>query len=167
MITTVINLDKLISLLKSVKSITGRTKFQKMIFILQNKGLIFPEKFKYHYYGPYSSELQLEIDELVDRRIFNENGEGFSFKYEFNDEFANHVDNNSEISSNLLLINFLVNQDYQDLELVSTIYYLKNSGYQNDNMIKGKLKILKPHLSSKVENSFVLYNEIETKFSKN
>lgn len=161
------NFNKLISLLKSVKTINGRTKFQKMIYILQNKGLGFSEKFKYHYYGPYSTGLQLEIEELVDRGIFKESGEGFSFKYELNDELTNDIEIEHEITENAEFISYLVSQDYQELELVSTIYYLKNSGYNTENLIKGKLNILKPHLSEKFESSFVLYGDIETRFSEN
>lgn len=164
---TLEDFKKIIALLQSVNTIKGRTKFQKMVYILQNKGINFSEKFKYHYYGPYSSGLQLEIDELVDRGIFKESGEGFSFKYEYNDEFSGNLDMDSEIKSNSNLINFLVIQDYQELELVSTIYYLKNSGYPNNNLIKGKLKILKPHLSSKFEKSFNLFQELETNFPNN
>ncbi len=166
MITTSENLNKLGALLKAVSVIKGRTKFQKMVYILQNKGLNFSEKFKYHYYGPYSSELQLEVDELVDREIFKENGEGYAFKYEINNELEESIDMDDEISSNIELIKYLVDQDYQSLELVSTIYYLKNSGYSKENILKGKLNILKPHLSSKISESFSLFNKIEAGFQK-
>lgn len=158
---------KIIDLLKYVGIIKGRTKFQKMVYILQNKGVNFSEKFKYHYYGPYSSELQLEIDELVDRGIFKEKEEGPSSKYEFNIEVTGTKVTDREILQNGNLIKFLVDQDYQELEIVATIYYLRNVGYVDKNMIKGKLNILKPHLASKFEKSFQLFNKIETESSWN
>lgn len=153
---------KIIDLLKYVGIIKGRTKFQKMVYILQNKGISFSEKFKYHYYGPYSSELQLEIDELVDRGIFKEKEEGPSSKYELNSGFKDYEIRDKEIKRNGTLIKFLVEQDYQELELVATMYYLQNIGYTDWNMILGKLKILKPHLSSKIEKSYKLFNEINS-----
>jgi uncharacterized protein YwgA len=152
--------EKIIDLLKCVGVIKGRTKFQKMVYILQNQGVSFSEKFKYHYYGPYSSELQLEIDELVDRGIFKEKEEGPSSIYELNSEVSDSKITDREIKQNGNLIKFLVEQDYQELELVATIYYLQNIGYTNWNMIRGKLNILKPHLSSKFEKSYKLFMEI-------
>lgn len=153
---------KIIDLLKYVGVIKGRTKFQKMVYILQNNGISFSEKFRYHYYGPYSSELQLEIDELVDRGIFKEKEEGPSSKYELNSVVTDIEITDREIQRNGKLIKFLVEQDYQELELVATIYYLKNIGYTDWNMIKGKLKILKPHLTSKFEKSYKLFSEISS-----
>lgn len=51
---------------KNIYTIKGRTKIQKLIFILTREFEL-PKKFKYFHYtfGPYSSILQREIDELI------------------------------------------------------------------------------------------------------
>ena len=62
------NFEKILALIKLTDNkIDGRTKFQKIVYILKNNGVNFEEQFKYHYFGPYSPELQLEIEELIDR----------------------------------------------------------------------------------------------------
>jgi uncharacterized protein YwgA len=66
------HLNKILSLVNEAGRIQGRTKFQKIVYILKIKGANFNERFSYHYYGPYSSDLQLEIEELVDRQILNQ-----------------------------------------------------------------------------------------------
>jgi len=48
------------------KKVEGRIKLQKVIYILQTKGLVnFELDYKYALYGPYSQDLQLQIDYLT------------------------------------------------------------------------------------------------------
>ncbi|MFL5789400.1 MAG: hypothetical protein ACJ748_15175 [Flavisolibacter sp.] len=63
---------KLIEFFSCIKSVEGETKLQKIIYILQQKGFDFDYVFKYALYGPYSEELQLEIDFLNDIGILRE-----------------------------------------------------------------------------------------------
>jgi len=49
-------------LLRRVKAIETRKKVQKIVHILQVMGAPFPERYDFHHYGPYSSELAREID---------------------------------------------------------------------------------------------------------
>ena len=44
----------ILELVNKCGKIEGRTKFQKIVYILQNLGVPFEEKFTYHYFGPYS-----------------------------------------------------------------------------------------------------------------
>lgn len=55
------------------KEIYGRTYIQKLIFLL-NKELYSDSRFKYTYYkfGPYSSEVNLEISNLIKENIISE-----------------------------------------------------------------------------------------------
>jgi len=49
------------------RPIEGRTRFQKMIFLLHKQTPFFKQKYDFvaHNYGPYSSELQNDIDDLI------------------------------------------------------------------------------------------------------
>jgi uncharacterized protein YwgA len=59
------DIEKLLVILRKLRVIPGRTRFQKIIFLLENKDRIsLTYNFIPYYYGPYSSELQLEIDML-------------------------------------------------------------------------------------------------------
>lgn len=59
------DIEKLLVILKKLGTIAGRTRFQKIIFLMKNKdGIPFDYNFIPYYYGPYSAELQLEINLL-------------------------------------------------------------------------------------------------------
>ncbi len=59
------DIEKLLVILNKLGVIAGRTRFQKLIFLLRNKdGIELNYNFIPYYYGPYSTELQLEIDLL-------------------------------------------------------------------------------------------------------
>lgn len=56
---------KLLLILKKMGSVPGRTRFQKLVFLLQRKvntGLQY--NFIPYHYGPYSQELQIDINVL-------------------------------------------------------------------------------------------------------
>ena len=59
------DIEKVLVILKKLGMIAGRTRFQKIIFLLKNKeGIDFDYNFIPYHYGPYSAELQLEINLL-------------------------------------------------------------------------------------------------------
>jgi hypothetical protein len=123
------------------------------------KNMPFNEKFKYHYYGPFSSDLQLEIDELVDRNILVEKNMN-PYDYEINKEKKITFDKDFNIANNKELIQFLNNKDSKELEITSTIFYLENNGVKNENILRKKITALKPHLKDYIDASFKLKNEI-------
>src|SRR3546814_4767142 len=45
--------------------ITGKTRFQKMVYLLESQGLGFGVGFDYHNYGPFSADLAHAIDDAV------------------------------------------------------------------------------------------------------
>ncbi len=50
--------------LESLGYVSGRRKLQKIVYLAQAKGGAFEERFKYHFYGPYSETLAAEIEEM-------------------------------------------------------------------------------------------------------
>ena len=155
------NKEKILALLKLAgNKIEGRTKFQKLIYILKNHGVDFSEKFKYHHYGPYSLDLQLEIEELVDSGEIKETSAN-PYVYKLDPKVVDNIDN-TMLRGKKSLVERLNSQDYRVLELIATIYYLKNNGINNDLALKNKLMILKPHLESKIEEAFNVFKDLET-----
>jgi len=72
--------DKILLILASLfynnNSIRGRTKFQKIIFLLKEKyGISFDFEFKPYYYGPYSEELSDTLSLLTALKFLEEHAE--------------------------------------------------------------------------------------------
>ncbi|MFS0783906.1 YwgA family protein [Bacillus sp. 1P06AnD] len=57
---------KIIHAVSAAGEIAGRKKLQKMIYIAKKISFPFNEKYEFHFYGPYSEELTLRIEELCD-----------------------------------------------------------------------------------------------------
>jgi len=59
------DVEKLLVMLNKLGTVCGRTRFQKMVFLLKEKeGLEWRYSFIPYFYGPYAHDLQLEIDLL-------------------------------------------------------------------------------------------------------
>jgi uncharacterized protein YwgA len=59
------DIEKLLVMLRKIGTVRGRTRFQKMIFLLKEKENIdLGYNFIPYYYGPYAQDLQLELDML-------------------------------------------------------------------------------------------------------
>ncbi len=152
--------DKLLILLNIVGEVKGRKKLQKIIFILQQKGADFQENFIFHYYGPFSYDLQFEIDDLVESGLINETG-NVNFTYRLNESRSSTLDRNDSLYTYESLIQKLNSQSSPLLELVATIYYLKANGYNDDEKIVKKVKVLKPNLIKHKKDAFSLIAELE------
>jgi len=71
------DIEKLLLILKYHGKIWGRTRFQKIIFLLKEKyGIKFSYEFIPYYYGPYCQDLQYEIDMLNILGLIDINPEG-------------------------------------------------------------------------------------------
>jgi len=154
-----IDFNRILTLVQEAGRIEGRKKFQKIAFILQAKGEDFPERFKYHYYGPFSDDLQMEIDDLVDMELLIEKKCNNTFSYEISSNVFN-LEKHETIVKKRDLIKFLNDIDAHRLELVSTIYFLEREGCIEENLIEKKLKILKPHLIELLPDSFKIVKKI-------
>jgi uncharacterized protein YwgA len=111
--------------------IIGRKKLQKMIYIAKKMDFSFQERFQFHFYGPYSEELTLRVEELCNMGFINEvkekKGGYYQYRYTLTDsgkEFLslNEVDM-PQIEDCLTDMN---EQNARFLELVSTVLYFDN-----------------------------------------
>lgn len=153
--------NSIMQLFKIARKIEGRIKLQKVIFILQEKNLIdFELCYKYALYGPYSEELQIEIEYLTRIGFLKESLTEEGYAYELNESFPIKIQANSDIELNRSLIEKLLDKESQLLEVTSTIYYLKSHKYK-DEAIPNKIKLLKPNLHDRINNAFELYSSLE------
>jgi len=139
---------KLLYALQSSGEIIGRKKFQKMIYIAKKLSFPYQEKFQFHFYGPYSEELTLQLEELVNMGFVEEVKEKkngyYQYRYtltESGHEFVQmfkqkvykpHLDE---------CLNSMNDQSARFLELVSTILYFeeltKEEVYEKIAQVKG------------------------------
>lgn len=152
----------LLSIFDSVNSVYGRKKVQKMVHLLEVSGTELPFKYEYHFYGPYSAEVQEEIGFLVQQGLLDEikhdgayeyviTEKGRAFKATLEDDGGYHVPIDKR------LLNSMTNESSQFLEMVSTYAFLIDSGYDAP-AAKEKALELKPHLERFVDKAVNYYN---------
>jgi len=93
------DLELLILALKNSSEavIEGRTKLQKMVFLLKEMhGVNFSYNFTPYFYGPYSLDLQTDMDYLVSLGLVEETREstasGIRYNYELTEEGSRLAD---------------------------------------------------------------------------
>ena|SRR3989344_537406 len=62
----------LLAAFKCLESVAGRTKIQKLMFLLWQEFGINTYHFELHYYGPYSQELSDDLEALQGRHVLTE-----------------------------------------------------------------------------------------------
>ncbi|MDQ0218553.1 YwgA family protein [Peribacillus cavernae] len=119
---------KIIKAISVAGEVAGRKKLQKIIFIAKKLSFPFQEKFAFHFYGPYSEELTLRIEELCNMGYLNEVREKKSGYYQYCytitdpgiDFLSMHELEMPALQGCLLDMNM---QNARFLELVSTVLY--------------------------------------------
>lgn len=117
--------------IEATGEITGRKKLQKIIYIAKKLSFPFQERFQFHFYGPYSEELTLRIEELSNlgfvEEIREKKGGYFQYRYSLSDSGKEFLSLNEiempYLTDCLLDMN---EQNARFLELVSTVLYFGN-----------------------------------------
>jgi uncharacterized protein len=122
---------KLMKVFAVAGDIVGRKKLQKMIYIAKKMNYPFYEKYNFHFYGPYSEELTLRIEELCNLGFLNEikekKGGYYQYRYsltEAGEQFLSHYQLDMPKLEGLM--DELNGQSARFLELVSTLLYFEN-----------------------------------------
>src|SRR5699024_1016330 len=152
---------QLLTLFDAVETIRGRKKLQKMVHLLKSSGTDFPFKYRYHHYGPYSSQLQSEMDQLVTQEFLEEAVEEGAYIYHITERgraFKAMLETDGGYSFTIQreLIEQLINKSTSFLEMFSTYVFLLESGDTKDEA-KEKAKELKPHLTDQLDDVITAY----------
>lgn len=133
-------LPLILTFVNNTEPIGGRTRFQKMVFLLSQHARFFKNKYDFipHDYGPYSKELQNDIDYLIKEGFLTEDRitiEDGKIKYEYSitakgESFVNDVLSNEKLDKKFQFSRVLELSDevknelnHQDLySLLSKIY---------------------------------------------
>ena len=156
--------QKLMSVFALAGEITGRKKLQKMVFIAKKMKFPFQEKFQFHFYGPYSEELTLRVEELCNFGFIEEVKEdkgGYSqYRYTITSAgcefFASESMDIPQLRECLIDMN---EQSSRFLELVSTVLYFEE--LTKDEVIE-KVAELKRKQNYSEEEIDEAYQYIET-----
>ncbi|TDQ38772.1 YwgA family protein [Aureibacillus halotolerans] len=121
---------KLLQVLAETEEIIGRKKLQKMVYVAQKLRFPFYEKYEFHFYGPYSEELTLQMEELHNLGLISETKErkgGYEqYRYALTrdgDDFLKQYGLESVLTGEVMMC--LNQQSSRFLELVATVLYFE------------------------------------------
>lgn len=130
---------KLMAVLQEAGEVVGRKKLQKMIFIAKKLNFPFYEKYDFHFYGPYSEEVTLKIEELTNLGLVLEVQEKTNgcvqYRYslsEAGDRFLENFDVDFPALKDC--VQLMNKENARFLELVSTILYFDT--FARDEIIR-------------------------------
>jgi len=122
---------KLMKVFSCAGEIVGRKKLQKMIYIAKKLHFPFYEKYNFHFFGPYSEELTLRVEELENNGFLSEvkekKGGYVQYRYTLSEEgreFLNHFQVDMPFLEGC--IKNMNEQSSRFLELVSTVLYFED-----------------------------------------
>jgi uncharacterized protein len=119
---------KVVQFISLADGVTGRKKLQKMVYIAKKMNFPFQEKYQLHFYGPYSEELTLRIEELCEMGFLAENSEDkgsyVQYSYRVTGEGRDFIGDAEEVPDMLgECISRMKERSSRFLELVSTLLY--------------------------------------------
>ncbi|SDN25941.1 hypothetical protein SAMN05518871_104106 [Psychrobacillus sp. OK028] len=161
---------KIVQFIGAANGITGRKKLQKMIYIAKKLQYPYKEKYEFHFYGPYSEELTLRIEELCNMGFLQEErqdkGSYVQYKYQMTDagEHFMQMAQVPEATRDLVAcINHMKDKSSRFLELVSTLLYFdhlpKEEQIEKLHVVKGKLNFSKEEIDEAFTFVMNLMNE--------
>lgn len=123
-----VNHARLLRFFTNAEEVVGRKKLQKMIYILKKIGLPFQEKYAFHFYGPYSEELTLRIEELCNLGFITEEkqekGHYYQYQYQLTEAGRSFLDQvQDDLPQCKQQIKQLNDQRSRFLELVATMLF--------------------------------------------
>ncbi|KIL49691.1 YwgA family protein [Jeotgalibacillus soli] len=148
--------------------IIGRKKLQKMIYIAKKLSFPFHEKYQFHFFGPYSEELTLRVEELCNMGFLTEQKEKKSgyiqYRYGMTEEGqafldAQQVSVMRNLESCLCDLN---TQSSRFLELVSTVLYFE--GLEREALVD-KIHIVKSkqkYTAEEINEAFSYIEHLKT-----
>ncbi len=146
--------------------ITGRKKLQKMIYIAKKIDFPFFEKYNFHFYGPYSEELTLRVEELCNLGFINEvkekKGGYVQYRYslsETGEQFLSHYQlDMPPLDDTMKNLN---DQNARFLELVSTVLYFDNLPKEEVKEKVFTLKSKQRYTDEEVEDAYAYIESLQ------
>jgi uncharacterized protein YwgA len=146
-------------------AVDGRKKLQKLVYLCQKADGDLGYSFGFHYYGVYSAELAQDVMAATRFGLLTEQamdgglGQG-SYRVSLGDKQAPELGNAGKLPDPATaLVRQLSGESASVLEVLSTIVYLRECGY-NGKQLEAKLHALKGHLEGCFGRAFELEREM-------
>ncbi len=157
---------RVLSLVAALGVVHGRKKLQKITFLLQHWGTDLMSRFSYHFYGPYSADLQASVRDLVDRELLQEAREQGSYVYHITEkgrDFIRKWEGRFGGEPPFVVprerLQRLQEQSAPFLELLSTYAFLLETG-DGPAEARAKALRLKPHLGQFMDEVIRFYDRV-------
>ena len=155
---------KVMHAIAATGEVIGRKKLQKMIYIAKKLSFPFGEKFQFHFYGPYSEELTVRVEELCNMGFLDEvkekKGGYYQYRYTLTENGTEFLtESHLEIPHIKECFTDMNSQNARFLELVSTVLYFDNLPKEE---VQEKVFTLKAKQRYTVEEIDSAYQYIET-----
>lgn len=161
---------KIVEFVSLAQEVTGRKKFQKMIYIAKKMQFPFVEKYELHMYGPYSEELTQRIAELCEMGFLHEErvdkASYSQYEYKVTQEGLRFLELSAHGDEQLEgVVHMMQVKSSRFLELVSTLLYFdhlaKVEQIEKVHIVKNKLKFSELEMSE----AFDFIQSLEAKVS--
>jgi hypothetical protein len=126
----------LLFVLEHFGEIKGRTRIQKMLYLVNQTGWNAIKDYHFYQYGPYSNWLKRELDILVQRGLVNEEQEATPdektlYKYKITKDGSKYL-KTINLPPDLVkrtkgFLDELKNYRTDDLEIMTSLYFLRKS----------------------------------------
>ena len=146
----------------------GKKKLQKLVFLIQEKGIDLGYEYGLHFYGPYSSNLDIETTTLSAEGIIKfDYSSGYSHKMSITEgcKVKSRLTNVQEKVIDSVIERFK-DQSPSELELLTTAIYAYNNLQDKsmDSITQGVKKIKGSKYSkSEIENALSYFDYFEKK----
>ncbi|MFE8701899.1 YwgA family protein [Cytobacillus sp. FJAT-54145] len=148
--------------------IIGRKKLQKMIYIAKKVTFPFQERFTFHFYGPYSEELTLRVEELCNMGFLDEvkekKGGYFQYRYTLTDTGKEFLSlNEVDMPSLPGCLTDMNDQSARFLELVSTVLYFDSLPKEEVEEKISTLKSKQRYTSEEIDQAYEYIEQLKEK----
>jgi uncharacterized protein YwgA len=157
---------KLMTLLKTAGEIIGRKKLQKIVYIAKKLQFPFQEKYEFHFYGPYSEELTLRVEELCNLGFLNETKETkggyYQYRYRLTEDGERFLQLYELDMLNLdACIANMNGKSSRFLELVSTILHFENLARDEVREKVLTIKQKQNYSENEIDEAYTYFHELE------
>lgn len=136
-----VNYSALVHVVKKItekNSVPCKKTLQKMVFLIEEKGLNIGCDYGIHFYGPYSSDLDFAVHELTDEGVLNIEYTPMNHFISINDDSKIESYENEEMDN---VIDEFAKESPSELELIATVLYLYLNVHNIEKVRSGVLKI--------------------------
>lgn len=162
----------IINAISTAGEISGRKKLQKIVYIAKKLSFPFHEKFQFHFYGPYSEELTLRIEELCEMGYLNEVREKkagyYQYCYSITDAGQDFLSiQEVEMPALEACLQDMNEQNARFLELVSTVLYFDTLEKEEVTEKIFTLKSKQKYNLEEIDEAYEYIEQLKTKAKPN